>query len=267
MQRNNKYCTFPVTKKREKRIFVEEEKRKSLNRKRMKKNLVILTGAGMSAESGISTFRDAGGLWEQYPVEQVATPEGYARNPGLVIDFYNQRRKQLLDVQPNAGHIGLAELERDFNVTVVTQNVDNLHERAGSTHVIHLHGELTKVCSSRDPYNPAYIKELKPEEYDVRLGDLAGDGSQLRPFIVWFGEAVPEIETAIRFVQKADIFVIIGTSLNVYPAAGLLYYVPDTAPVYLIDPKPVDAHSDRPIHVIRAGASEGVKELRKMLVP
>ena len=267
MQRNNKYCTFPVTKKREKRIFVEEEKRESLNRKRMKKNLVILTGAGMSAESGISTFRDAGGLWEQYPVEQVATPEGYARNPGLVIDFYNQRRKQLLDVQPNAGHIGLAELERDFNVTVVTQNVDNLHERAGSTHVIHLHGELTKVCSSRDPYNPAYIKELKPEEYDVRLGDLAGDGSQLRPFIVWFGEAVPEIETAIRFVQKADIFVIIGTSLNVYPAAGLLYYVPDTAPVYLIDPKPVDAHSDRPIHVIREGASEGVKELRKMLVP
>ena len=267
MQRNNKYCTFPTAKKREKRIFVEEEKRKSLNRKRMKKNLVILTGAGMSAESGISTFRDAGGLWEQYPVEQVATPEGYARNPGLVIDFYNQRRKQLLDVQPNAGHIGLAELERDFNVTVVTQNVDNLHERAGSTHVIHLHGELTKVCSSRDPYNPAYIKELKPEEYEVRLGDLAGDGSQLRPFIVWFGEAVPEIETAIRFVQKADIFVIIGTSLNVYPAAGLLYYVPDTAPVYLIDPKPVDAHSDRPIHVIRAGASEGVKELRKMLVP
>ena len=267
MQRNNKYCTFPVTKKREKRIFVEEEKRKSLNRKRMKKNLVILTGAGMSAESGISTFRDAGGLWEQYPVEQVATPEGYARNPGLVIDFYNQRRKQLLDVQPNAGHIGLAELERDFNVTVVTQNVDNLHERAGSTHVIHLHGELTKVCSSRDPYNPAYIKELKPEEYEVRLGDLAGDGSQLRPFIVWFGEAVPEIETAIRFVQKADIFVIIGTSLNVYPAAGLLYYVPDTAPVYLIDPKPVDAHSDRPIHVIREGASEGVKELRELLVP
>ena len=233
----------------------------------MKKNLVILTGAGMSAESGISTFRDAGGLWEQYPVEQVATPEGYARNPALVIDFYNQRRKQLLDVQPNAGHIGLAELEHDFNVTVVTQNVDNLHERAGSTHVIHLHGELTKVCSSRDPYNPAYIKELKPEEYEVRLGDLAGDGSQLRPFIVWFGEAVPEIETAIRFVEKADIFVIIGTSLNVYPAAGLLYYVPDTAPVYLIDPKPVDAHSDRPIHVIRAGASEGVKELRKMLVP
>ncbi len=233
----------------------------------MKKNLVVLSGAGMSAESGISTFRDAGGLWEQYPVEQVATPEGYARNPELVINFYNERRKQLLDVRPNEGHLGVAALEKDFNVTVVTQNVDNLHERAGSTHVIHLHGELTKVCSSRDPYDPRYIKELKPEEYEVRMGDLAGDGSQLRPFIVWFGEAVPEIETAIRFVEKADIFVIIGTSLNVYPAAGLLYYVPAAAEVYLIDPKPVDAHSDRPIHVIRKGASEGVKELREMLIP
>ena len=233
----------------------------------MKKNLVVLSGAGMSAESGISTFRDAGGLWEQYPVEQVATPEGYARNPELVINFYNERRKQLLDVRPNEGHLGVAALEKDFNVTVVTQNVDNLHERAGSTHVIHLHGELTKVCSSRDPYDPRYIKELKPEEYEVRMGDLAGDGSQLRPFIVWFGEAVPEIETAIRFVEKADIFVIIGTSLNVYPAAGLLYYVPAAAEVYLIDPKPVDAHSNRSIHVIRKGASEGVKELREMLIP
>ena len=170
-------------------------------------------------------------------------------------------------MQPNEGHLGVAALEKDFNVTVVTQNVDNLHERAGSTHVIHLHGELTKVCSSRDPYNPHFIKELKPEEYEVHLGDLAGDGSQLRPFIVWFGEAVPEIETAIRYVEKADIFVIIGTSMNVYPAAGLLYYVPDGAEVYLIDPKPVDTHSDRPVHVIRQGASEGVKELRRMLVP
>ena len=180
----------------------------------MKKNLVVLSGAGMSAESGISTFRDAGGLWEQYPVEQVATPEGYARNPELVINFYNERRKQLLEVQPNEGHLGVAALEKDFRVTVVTQNVDNLHERAGSTHVIHLHGELTKVCSSRDPYNPHYIKELQPEEYEVHLGDLAGDGSQLRPFIVWFGEAVPEIETAIKYVEKADIFVIIGTSMS-----------------------------------------------------
>ena len=157
------------------------------------KNLVILSGAGMSAESGISTFRDAGGLWDQYPVEAVATPEGYARDPELVIHFYNERRKQLLTVEPNEGHRGVAELEKLFNVTVVTQNVDNLHERAGSSHVIHLHGELTKVCSSFDPNNPHFIKELKPEEYEVKMGDLAGDGSQLRPFIVGFGEAVPEI--------------------------------------------------------------------------
>lgn len=231
----------------------------------MKKKLVILSGAGMSAESGISTFRDAGGLWDKYPVMQVASAEGYVRDPELVINFYNERRKQLLDVEPNAGHIGLAELEKDFNVTVVTQNVDNLHERAGSTRIIHLHGELTKVCSSRDPYNPRYVKELKPEEYEVKMGDKAGDGSQLRPFIVWFGEAVPEIETAVDYVEKADIFVIIGTSMNVYPAAGLLNYVPRTAEVYLIDPKPVDTHSMRQIHIIQKGASEGVKELKKLL--
>ena len=231
----------------------------------MKKNLVILSGAGMSAESGISTFRDAGGLWDKYPVMQVASAEGYVRDPELVINFYNERRKQLLDVEPNAGHIGLAELEKDFNVTVVTQNVDNLHERAGSTRIIHLHGELTKVCSSRDPYNPRYVKELKPEEYEVKMGDKAGDGSQLRPFIVWLGEAVPEIETAVDYVEKADIFVIIGTSMNVYPAAGLLNYVPRTAEVYLIDPKPVDTHSMRQIHIIQKGASEGVKELKKLL--
>lgn len=231
----------------------------------MKKNLVILSGAGMSAESGISTFRDAGGLWDKYPVMQVASAEGYVRDPELVINFYNERRKQLLDVEPNAGHTGLAELEKDFNVTVVTQNVDNLHERAGSTHVIHLHGELTKVCSSRDPYNPRYVRELKPEEYEVKMGDKAGDGSQLRPFIVWFGEAVPEIETAIGYVEKADIFVIIGTSMNVYPAAGLLNYVPRTAEVYLIDPKPVDTHTSRSIHVIQKGASEGMGELKQLL--
>ena len=231
----------------------------------MKKNLVILSGAGMSAESGISTFRDAGGLWDKYPVMQVASAEGYVRDPELVINFYNERRKQLLDVEPNAGHIGLVELEKDFNVTVVTQNVDNLHERAGSTRIIHLHGELTKVCSSRDPYNPRYVKELKPEEYEVKMGDKAGDGSQLRPFIVWFGEAVSEIETAVDYVEKADIFVIIGTSMNVYPAAGLLNYVPRTAEVYLSDPKPADRHSMRQIHIIQKGASEGVKELKKLL--
>lgn len=229
------------------------------------KRLVILSGAGMSAESGISTFRDAGGLWDKYPVSQVATPEGYARDPELVIHFYNERRKQLLDVKPNRGHELLAELEKDYCVTVVTQNIDNLHERAGSSNVIHLHGELTKVCSSYDPNNPRYIKELKPEEYEVKMGDKAGDGSQLRPFIVWFGESVPEIETAIDYVEKADIFVIIGTSMNVYPAAGLLNYVPRNAEIYLIDPKPVDTHSSRNVHVIQKGASEGVAELKKLI--
>lgn len=229
------------------------------------KNLVVLSGAGMSAESGISTFRDAGGLWDTYPVEQVATPEGYQRDPALVLRFYNERRKQLLSVKPNRGHELLAELEQDFQITVITQNVDNLHERAGSSRIIHLHGELTKVCSSYDPYNLRYVRELKPEEYEVKMGDYAGDGSQLRPYIVWFGEAVPEIETAINYVEQADIFVIIGTSLNVYPAAGLLHYVPSHAAVYLIDPKPVDVHSSRTIHVIRKGASEGMTELKELL--
>ena len=209
------------------------------------KNLVILTGAGMSAESGISTFRDAGGLWDQYPVEQVATPEGYVANPQLVIQFYNERRKQLLQVKPNRGHELVAELEKYFNVTVITQNVDNLHERAGSSHVIHLHGELTKVTSTLQPNNPNYIKELKPEEFEVKIGDLAADGSQFRPFIVWFGESVPMIEKAIEYVETADVFLIVGTSLNVYPAAGLLNYVPRDVPVYLIDPKEVPIASGR----------------------
>ena len=230
------------------------------------KKIVVLTGAGMSAESGISTFRDSGGLWEKYPVEQVATPEGYAANPKLVIDFYNERRKQLLNVGPNMGHRILAELEKYFDITVVTQNVDNLHERAGSTKVIHLHGELTKVTSSREPNNPKYIKELSPECYDVKIGDLADDGSQLRPFIVWFGEAVPMIETAIDCVEKADIFVIVGTSMNVYPAAGLLNYVDGNVPVYLIDPNPVNISSNRKINVISKGASEGMENLRKILL-
>jgi NAD-dependent deacetylase len=230
------------------------------------KNLVFLTGAGMSAESGISTFRDSGGLWEEYDVQDVASIEGYIRNPKLVLDFYNERRNQLKDVEPNAGHYGVAAFEKDFNVTVVTQNVDNLHERAGSTHVIHLHGELTKACSTRNPNDPRYIRTLKEGE-EIHLGDKAGDGSQLRPFIVWFGESVPEIETAINYVQKADILVVIGTSLNVYPAAGLLYYAPEEAEVYLIDPKPVDTHTMRDIHVIQAGASAGVKYLTSLLEP
>ena len=230
------------------------------------KKLVILSGAGISAESGISTFRDAGGLWDKYPVMQVASIEGYEADPELVINFYNERRKQLLDVKPNQGHILCAELEKYFDVTVVTQNVDNLHERAGSHHIIHLHGELTKVCSSYNPNDTRYIKELKPEEFEVKMGDKAGDGSQLRPFIVWFGEAVPEIETAVRYVEKADIFVIIGTSMNVYPAASLLYYVPDKADVYLIDPKDVNINTRRPITHIKKGASEGMKEFLETLV-
>lgn len=230
------------------------------------KKLVVLTGAGMSAESGISTFRDSGGLWDRYPVEQVATPEGYAANPELVINFYNERRKQLLEVKPNKGHELLAELERHFDVTVITQNVDNLHERAGSTRVIHLHGELTKVTSSREPGNQTYVKELAPEQYEVKMGDLAADGSQLRPFIVWFGEAVPLIEVAADYALQADIFVIIGTSLNVYPAAGLLYNVPRGVPVYLIDPNEVNVSSLREVHMIREGASKGVEILKKMLL-
>lgn len=169
-------------------------------------------------------------------------------------------------MKPNRGHELLAELEKNFHVTIITQNVDNLHERAGSHEVIHLHGELTKVTSSYQPNNPRYIKELRPEEYEVKMGDKAADGSQLRPFIVWFGEAVPMIETAVEYVEKADIFVIIGTSLNVYPAAGLLNYVRDGVPVYLIDPKEVRIASGRPVHVIRKGASEGMEELKKMLL-
>ncbi|MCD8261687.1 MAG: NAD-dependent deacylase [Bacteroides sp.] len=229
------------------------------------KKLVVLTGAGMSAESGISTFRDSGGLWEKYPVEQVATPEGFARNPALVLEFYNQRRKQLLEVEPNKGHRLLCELEKDFEVHIITQNVDDLHERGGSSRVIHLHGELAKVCSSRDPDDPRYIRTLAPEEYEIRMGDLAGDGSQLRPYIVWFGEAVPLIEKAAKITSSADIFVIIGTSMNVYPAAGLLNYVPAGVPVFLIDPNPVQIQSSEKIEVIAKGASEGVAKLRKIL--
>ncbi len=198
-------------------------------------------------------------------MEQVATPEGFRQDPELVLNFYNERRKQLLDVKPNRGHELLAELEKEYEVTIVTQNVDNLHERAGSSRIVHLHGELTKVCSSRDPSNPQYVRELKPEEFDVKLGDQAADGSQLRPFIVWFGEAVPEIETAVGYVQQADIVVIIGTSMNVYPAAGLLNYATYHTSIYLIDPNEVQVASSRKIFVIRKGASEGVAELKRLL--
>lgn len=225
------------------------------------KKIVVLTGAGMSAESGISTFRGGNGLWDEYPIEQVATPEGYRENPALVLEFYNKRRRQLLEVLPNKGHELLAELEDKYDVTVVTQNIDNLHERAGSSKIIHLHGELMKVCSSREPYNEAYIRTLAPDEIEVRLGDKAADGSQLRPFIVWFGESVPKIEDAVEALSGVDAFIIIGTSLNVYPAAGLLNYVPSSVPVYLIDPNDVSVPANRPVTVIRKGASEGVRYL------
>lgn len=229
------------------------------------KKLVVLTGAGMSAESGFSTFRDQGGLWEKHPVEQVATPEGWARNPNLVTAFYNGLRRQLLTARPNRGHELLAALESRFSVTVVTQNVDNLHERAGSTRVIHLHGELMKVCSSRDPENPRFRRTLEPHEVEVPQGALAGDGSLLRPYIVWFGEAVPLMDEATREAQEADVFVIIGTSLNVYPAASLLRYVPAQAPVYLIDPGEVSVPTARKVTFIRQGASKGMEELTALL--
>lgn len=231
----------------------------------MKKRLVALTGAGMSAESGFSTFRDAGGLWEKYPVERVATPEGWAADPALVTDFYNGLRRQLVAASPNEGHRLLAALERDYDVTVVTQNVDDLHERAGSSRVIHLHGELTKVCSSARPDDPRYIRTLPPDSLEVRHGEKAGDGSLLRPWIVWFGEAVPQLEAAAREVARADVFVIIGTSLNVYPAAGLVDYTRPGVPVYLIDPKEVRVPSSRDVRVIQDVASRGVARLSALL--
>lgn len=214
----------------------------------------------MSVESGLGTFRGGGGLWDEYPVEQVATPEGYNANPALVLEFYNKRRRELLTVQPNEGHCLVASLEERFDVTVVTQNVDDLHERAGSTDVIHLHGELMKACSSREPQNPEYVCTLPSPDSDLHLGDLAADGSQLRPFIVWFGEAVPRISDAIDALRGIDAFVIIGTSLNVYPAAGLLNYVPADVPVYLIDPNDVRV-TRRNVIVIRQGASDGMRTL------
>jgi NAD-dependent deacetylase len=226
------------------------------------KKIVVLTGAGMSAESGISTFRDSGGLWEKYEIDDVATPNGWRRNPALVLDFYNQRRKQLLESKPNAGHYALAELEKDFDVQIITQNVDNLHERAGSTKVVHLHGELMKVRST-GPGEEVF--DVDPKHPDVNPGDKCPKGYQLRPHIVWFGEAVPEIEKAEHMTHDADIFLIIGTSMQVYPAAGLINNVKPGTPIYLIDPHEVN-HLSNNIIVIQKGASEGMKELKKILL-
>ena len=224
------------------------------------KKIVVLTGAGISAESGIATFRGGNGLWDNLPVEQVATPEGYRANPALVLDFYNKRRHELLDVEPNEAHKLLASLEENFEVTVITQNVDDLHERAGSTDIIHLHGELMKACSSREPQNLEYVRTLPSPDSELHIGDKAADGSQLRPFIVWFGEDVPLMVDAIHALKDVDIFVIIGTSLNVYPAAGLLNYVPAGVPIYLIDPNDVNV-TRRGVVVIKKRATEGMRVL------
>ena len=221
----------------------------------------------MSVESGFKTFRGSDGLWEDYPVEQVASHEGWEANPTLVTNFYNMLRKKLYAAQPNDGHKLIKTLEEHYDVSVVTQNVDNLHEKAGSRHVIHLHGELSKVCSSRDPYNPHFIKELTEADPEVVPGTKAGDGSLLRPFIVFFGENVPMMDAAITETQKADIFVVIGTSLNVYPAAGLLNYVAPGTPVYVIDPDRVAVHIRRDITYIEKGASEGMRDLCSILLP
>lgn len=217
------------------------------------KKIVVLTGAGMSAESGIKTFRESGGLWEEYRVEEVATPEAWHRNPDLVLRFYNERRRQLERAHPNEGHTGLAGLEKDHDVQVITQNVDNLHERAGSTRVLHLHGMLTRARSSVDP---GMVVDIGYR--DIRPGEKAPDGSLLRPDIVWFGEAVPAMEEAAEIASYAEIFVVIGTSLNVYPAAGLIHYVSMMTPVYIIDPNPVAVPSHHEVEYIQEGASKGV---------
>lgn len=230
-----------------------------------KRKIVFLTGAGMSVESGLSTFRGAGGLWDEYPVEQVASHEGWERNPDLVNHFYNIRRKQLFAVEPNEGHRLIASLEKQFDVTVITQNIDDLHERAGSTHVLHLHGELKKVCSSRDPDNPYFQQTLTPQTAEVAPGTRAGDGSLLRPFVVFFGEAVPMMYEAERRVEQADVLVVIGTSLNVYPAANLIHNTRARVPIYIIDPEEVPAAQQSGITHLNTGASEGMRQLIALL--
>ena len=225
----------------------------------MKKKLVILTGAGMSQESGLRTFRDMGGLWEEYDITEVATPEAWRRNPSLVMQFYNERRKQLYECEPNAGHIGLVELEKDFDVSIITQNVDDLHERAGSKKVIHLHGELKKARSSVDE---SLVYDI--DGWELRFGQKCAKGSQLRPHIVWFGEAVPAMDDAIPIVEKADILVVIGTSLNVYPAAGLVNYTRNGTPIFVIDPERPQVYI-RNVKYIQEKAGKGVEILKEQL--
>lgn len=226
-----------------------------------------MTGAGVSAESGISTFRDSDGLWENHNVEDVASIEGWHRNPELVLDFYNMRRAQLQQVRPNAAHMAIASLEEEYDVTVVTQNVDNLHERAGSTRIIHLHGELTKVrpencCNEMDGFSEETVFDIGADE--IHLGDMAPNGAQLRPHIVWFGEAVPKIDAAIDAVEAADILLIVGTSLQVYPAAGLYRYAKMQTPIYIIDPKDVPVRDGRLTH-IKDVATNGMETFKNIL--
>ena len=224
------------------------------------KEIVVLTGAGMSAESGISTFRDSNGLWENHDIMEVASPEGWKKNPALVLDFYNKRRAQLKEVKPNKGHEILAELEKNFDVQIITQNVDNLHEKAGSSNVLHLHGELVKVRGEFSENESIYW------ETDIHLGDVNENAEQLRPDIVWFGEQVPAIEEAIPYMENADVVIIIGTSLQVYPAAGLMHYAKYHVPVYYIDPNPATIYDlANPLEVLTISASEGMQILREKL--
>ena len=233
----------------------------------MKKRIAVLTGAGVSAESGLGTYRDNGGLWDSYDPMEVASIQGWYRDPGKVLDFYNMQRAKLALTKPNAAHCMIAELEKDYIVDVITQNVDNLHEKAGSTHVVHLHGEVTKVrpqnsCNEEDGFSEKYVFDVGYEE--VHLGDKAVNGSQLRPHIVFFGEAVPKMETAIGLVEKADIVLIVGTSLQVYPAASLYRYARPDAPIYIVDPAEVPLFDSRIRH-IRKVATEGAEEFVAML--
>lgn len=225
------------------------------------KKIVVLTGAGISAESGLKTFRDSGGLWEGHEVTQVATPQAWAANRSLVLEFYNQRRKQALEAKPNPGHLALAELEEHFDVTIVTQNIDALHERAGSKNVLHLHGEISKVRSTLDP---ELIYEL--DGWELKEGDTCGKGSQLRPHIVWFGEAVPMMEPAMKETLKADIFIVAGTSLVVYPAAGLLDFVPASVPKFIIDPKLPEVSTKPNMHLYEETASTGLPKVKNVLI-
>ncbi len=224
-----------------------------------KQKIVILTGAGISQESGISTFRDANGLWQNHDIMEVASPKGWQNNPELVLEFYNQRRRQLGQVHPNAAHLAITKLQNDYEVVVVTQNVDDLHERAENKNVLHLHGELYKV---RSEHNEHLIYEWKK---DLHLGDLADDGSQLRPHIVWFGEAVPEIVNAANLVSAADVFIIVGTSMQVYPAAGLIGYLKPEVPIYYIDPNPLVFQTNNPLQIIDKKASEALPKLIEKL--